>query len=92
MGITRRPQSKYLPSKLLWIRETLHLTQAEIIQKLDYEWELTQGMISNFETGKREAPVPLIVAYARLFGVSTDFLIDDKFDLTVDSKLNDCMK
>lgn len=81
MGVTRRPQSKYLASKILRIREVLNLTQPEIIERLDYEWELTQGMLSNFETGKREAPIPLIVAYARLVGMSTDFLIDDSLNL-----------
>jgi transcriptional regulator with XRE-family HTH domain len=84
MGRTRRPQSEYLPDKLLRVRKILALTQPEIIERLDYKWELTQGMVSNFETGKREAPMPLVVAYGRLAGISTDYLIDDSLDLPDD--------
>ncbi|HEX8564638.1 MAG TPA: helix-turn-helix transcriptional regulator [Pyrinomonadaceae bacterium] len=76
-----RPRSKNLPSKLIQLRKALNLNQVEIVGRLDYGWELTQGMISNFETGKREAPIPLIVAYARLAGISTDYLIDDALEL-----------
>jgi hypothetical protein len=37
--------------------------------------------ISGYETGKREPPYPVLLKYARLAGVSTDVLIDDKMSL-----------
>ena len=81
MGTTRRPQSKYLARKMRQIRECLNLTQAEIIERLDYKYPLTQGTLSNIERGEREAPVPLILSYAKLAKISTDFLIDDSLEL-----------
>jgi transcriptional regulator with XRE-family HTH domain len=80
MGITRprRPRPKHLAAKLAEIRRNLGLSQAELIDRLHYtESDLTQGMVSNFELGRREPPLPLLLAYARLAGVSTDALIDD---------------
>ena len=39
------------------------------------------AQISQFETGRREPPLMLLLAYARLAGVSTDVLIDDRMRL-----------
>jgi transcriptional regulator with XRE-family HTH domain len=37
--------------------------------------------ISNYELGTREPPLPVLLKYARLAGISTDVLIDDDLDL-----------
>jgi len=37
--------------------------------------------ISEYERGKREPPLLVLLKYARLAGVSTDVLIDDKLKL-----------
>jgi hypothetical protein len=37
--------------------------------------------ISGMERGEREPPLLLLLAYARLIGISTDVLIDDSLDL-----------
>ena len=42
---------------------------------------LPVSQISNSEQRKREPPAMLLLAYARLVGISTDVLIDDKMDL-----------
>ena len=39
------------------------------------------GAISRFETGQREPSLLMLLEYARLAGISTDVLIDDKLDL-----------
>jgi len=39
------------------------------------------GQISQFETGRREPPLVLLLSYAKLAGVWTDVLIDDKQEL-----------
>jgi hypothetical protein len=39
-----------------------------------------RGYVSQFEAGRREPVLVVLLAYARLAGVSTDVLIDDKLD------------
>jgi hypothetical protein len=41
----------------------------------------SRNYISAFELGTREPPLPVLLAYARLAGISTDVLIDDELDL-----------
>lgn len=81
MGKAQRPRPKRLGEKLQQIRESLGLSQNEIIEKLDYDGGLMRTMISNFELNYREPPLPLILAYARFAEISTDVLIDDNLDL-----------
>jgi len=82
MGKTQRPKPKRLAEKLLQIRLSLGLSQNELIKQLNFsELQLVQGTISTYELGKREPSLPLLLAYARLAGISTDVLIDDGLDL-----------
>jgi transcriptional regulator with XRE-family HTH domain len=39
------------------------------------------GTISRFETGQREPSLLVLLEYARMIGISTDVLIDDKLNL-----------
>jgi transcriptional regulator with XRE-family HTH domain len=68
-----------LAEKLIQIRMALGLSQNELIRRLDVD--LTQNRISEYETGKGEPPLPILLKYARLVGISTDVLIDDELDL-----------
>jgi transcriptional regulator with XRE-family HTH domain len=53
-----------------------------MVKALNYKASpLRASQISNFEQGKREPSAMLLLAYARLMGISTDVLIDDKLDL-----------
>jgi transcriptional regulator with XRE-family HTH domain len=79
MGEKARPKPARLAEKLLQIRMRLGLSQNELIRQLGLE--LTQNRISDYELGKGEPPLPLILRYARLAGISTDVLIDDELDL-----------
>lgn len=82
MGKAQRPKPERLSKKLLQIRLDLGLSQTELISRLNFnELELVQGTISSYEIGKREPSLPLLLAYARLAGISTDVLIDDELDL-----------
>lgn len=81
MGKGKRPRPAHLGKKLLYIRQTLNLSQNELIERLNYDGDLVRTMVSNFELGTREPPLPLILAYARLAGISTDYLIDDSLEL-----------
>jgi transcriptional regulator with XRE-family HTH domain len=74
-----RLKPKRLAEKLVQIRTTLGLSQNEMIRRLGVE--LTQNRISEYETGKGEPPLPILLLYARAVNVSTDVLIDDELDL-----------
>jgi transcriptional regulator with XRE-family HTH domain len=68
-----------LAEKLVQIRTALGLSQNELIRQL--EVDLTQNRISEYETGKGEPPLPVLLRYARLAGVCVETLIDDDLDL-----------
>jgi hypothetical protein len=60
----------------------MNLTLEQIIELLDYKASpIHPTNISGMERGEREPPLPLLLAYARLVGISTDVLIDDELDL-----------
>lgn len=81
MGRAKRWRVEKLPEKLLQIRTRLNLSQNELIKELRLENKIYRNNISEYETGKREPPMPVVLAYARLAGISTDILIDDSLDL-----------
>ena len=81
MGVRPRQRPKRLPEKLLAVRTALGLSQAQMVKRLDEEGVLVPGQISEFETGKREPSLIILLEYARAAGVCVDVLIDDKLDL-----------
>lgn len=81
MGRSPRPKPARLGEKLLAIRQGLGMSQTEICKALGLN--LNYSAISNYELGTREPPLPTLLDYARLVGISTDVLIDDKLDLPV---------
>lgn len=83
MGRAKRIRVKRLPEKLLQIRVDLNLSQNELIKELGLEDLIYQNNVSGYESGEREPPLPFILAYAQLAGISTDFLIDDELDLPI---------
>jgi transcriptional regulator with XRE-family HTH domain len=71
-----------LGEKLRQIRGAFNLTLEQIIEQLDYkDSPIYPTNISGMERGEREPPLLLLLAYARLAGISTDVLIDDEIDL-----------
>ena len=80
MGRARRLRPKHLGKKLKQIREVLELSQVGMAEALDFS-TVHPTNISGYETGKREPPYPVLLKYARLFGCSTDILIDDKLEV-----------
>jgi transcriptional regulator with XRE-family HTH domain len=80
--MARRPAPKRLGEKLLQIRSALGLSQTQIVKSLDYqESPLYPAQVSNFEQDKREPPLHLLLAYARLANIPLEILADDKLDL-----------
>ena len=81
MGVKRRPYPRRLAKKLQRIRLSLGLSQNEMLRELGMEKDYNRSTISGYEIAEREPPLPVLLKYARLVGVSTDVLIDDKLDL-----------
>ena len=78
MGRTKRETPRKLARKLKQIRDRAGLSQTEIAKKLGVK---DRASISQFESGKIEPPLPVLLRYARLVKASTDVLIDDKLSL-----------
>lgn len=83
MGTKPRMKPARLAYKLRKIRQALGLSQSEIWRQLGVEKLIAFKQISAYELGKREPPLTILLAYARLVDISTDILIDDKLKLPV---------
>ncbi len=81
MGTKARLRQGHLADKLLQIRNTLGVSQSEMLRLLGVEDLITYHQISRFEAGKREPSLRIILEYARVAGVCTDVLINDNLKL-----------
>ncbi len=82
MGTSNRIKPERLPEKLETIRIRLGLKTEELISRLDCPAvPLYRASISQYERGKREPPLLILLAYARLANVYVEVLIDDAIDL-----------
>jgi transcriptional regulator with XRE-family HTH domain len=80
MGIARQKALR-LPEKLLQVRLALGLSQADMLKRLGAEDMIVYNRISDYELGKREPPLPILLQYARVAGVSMEVPADDDIDL-----------
>lgn len=78
---TRDLRPKKLAEKLKKIRVDLDLSQSELLEKLGFSDVIFQGNISQYELGRREPPLPVLLAYGRLANIPVETLIDDKINL-----------
>ena len=86
-GHGKRLQPSRLKHKLRRIRKLLDISQEEMVKRLRKVARgspVYPGHISEFETGKREPSLLVLLAYAKVAGVTTDMLIDDKLELPDD--------
>lgn len=81
MGTRARMRQQHLAGKLLHIRLTLGLSQMEMLRRLGFDGVLDYKRISEYELGRGEPPLAVLLNYARLAGVCTDALIDDQIEL-----------
>jgi len=70
-----------LAEKLLQIRNAFGLSQSDMLRRLEFDQIIDYKRISEFELGKNEPPLALLLKYARVAGVCVDVLIDDEQDL-----------
>ena len=78
-GARERPGR--LSEKLLTIRQALGLSQTELLRRLGAEDRMAYNRISEFESGKGEPSLIILLEYARVAGVCVDVLIDDELEL-----------
>jgi len=81
MGRRARHKPERLAEKLRQIREAFGLSQNVMIRQMGAEELMEQNTISEFELGKREPPLRILMLYARAANVWIDVLVDDELDL-----------
>ena len=85
MGSSRQ-QPKKLAAKLRQIRLFLGLTQQQMVERLKSDRKALRvypGNISRFEQGLREPSLQVLLAYARIAGITIDSLADDDVNLNI---------
>jgi transcriptional regulator with XRE-family HTH domain len=75
-----RTRQRKLAQKLKTIRESLGLSQGQLVKEFGLE-RLSRGNISMYELGEREPPIYVLLAYGKAANVCMDTLLDDAFDL-----------
>src|SRR6516162_5054523 len=80
MGRGTRRKPARLAEKLVCIRTALGLSQNGLVKHLRETDDLIREDISEFERGRREPPLPVLLKYARAAGVTMEVLVDDELD------------
>ena len=78
MGVRKRPYPRKTAKKLKQIRQRLGLSQGEIANSLSVE---NRAQISAYENGKRDAPIIVLLRYARLAKIPLETIVDDQLNL-----------
>lgn len=82
MGKAKRIRPERLGKKLLQIRNHFDCSLAEMAERLSNEkFSVRRTAISAFELQTSEPPLPVLLQYARLAGITVEILIDDELDL-----------
>ena len=81
MGTKARQKPERLAEKLLQIRLALGLSQNEMIRRMGAETLIKQNTISEYELGKREPSLQILLQYAQVAGVCLDILANNDLDL-----------
>ncbi|HZH91675.1 MAG TPA: helix-turn-helix transcriptional regulator [Pyrinomonadaceae bacterium] len=80
MGFARERPAR-LAEKLLQIRLALGLSQDDMLRRLGQDEKSYRFYISNYETGKREPSLLVLLEYARVANVLLEVLADDELNL-----------
>jgi transcriptional regulator with XRE-family HTH domain len=76
----KRPRPQHLAAKLRRIRKSLGLTQPKLIERLNVD-RISPPYICQYESGRTEPTLIVLLAYARLANVPVENLIDDDLAL-----------
>src|SRR5215217_1294224 len=82
-----RNKPKLLPNKLLAIREFLNISQVDMASNLQSDilantgknYPIQPARTSDYETGRREPNLFILMAYARLGSIHLELIADDRF-------------
>jgi transcriptional regulator with XRE-family HTH domain len=77
--VRRRPER--LAEKLKKIRITLGLSQTELHKSLGVEEDIPYTRISDYELGKNEPTLIVLLEYARVAGVHLEAIVSDRLEL-----------
>lgn len=84
MGRAKRIRPKRLGEKLLAIRCHFDCSLAQMADRLSNdEFSVRRTDISKYELSDNEPPLPVLLRYSRLAGVSMEVLVDDKMNLPI---------
>jgi transcriptional regulator with XRE-family HTH domain len=78
-----RARPKNLAKKLLQIRLSLGVSQGALAKRLGVQDLIHYTTISKYELEKKELPLTILLAYARLAGIPVEQIIDDELELTI---------
>lgn len=78
-GPRQRPQS--LARKLLAIRHALGLSQVQLVKAMGINGSTVYKRISEYESGRREPSLLVLLAYGRVAGIHLEEIVDDKLEL-----------
>jgi transcriptional regulator with XRE-family HTH domain len=78
MGSKSRNRPKNLAHKLRQIRNTLGLSQSQMLRRLGAAESFSVARISEYELGVREPSLWMLLAYGRVARVHVEALIDDE--------------
>lgn len=81
MSKTARKGPARLAGKLKQIRESLGLSQSEMVKRLDAEDTINRTHIANYERGEREPTLPILLKYSKVANIYLEILADDSLDL-----------
>ena len=83
MGGAKRIRPKRLGEKLLFIRQSFDCSLTQMAERLSNEFfDVRRTDISRYESDNREPPLPVLLRYARLTGITIDVLADDEIELS----------
>jgi transcriptional regulator with XRE-family HTH domain len=81
MGRTQREKPDRLGEKLLQIRQSLGLSQSEMLRHLGLGDKLNRDDVSKYERGVREPSLIVLLAYAEAANIWMDYLVNDELNL-----------
>jgi transcriptional regulator with XRE-family HTH domain len=70
-----------LAEKLLQIRQSLALSQSDLVKQMGVAQMIHYTNISKYELDKNEPPLMILLAYAKLAQVHLEVIVDDEIDL-----------
>ncbi len=81
MGRRERKKPKCLAEKLKQIRVGLELSQTAMVRRLGFEDDITKSEISDFEHGRYEPNLLVLLAYSEAANVFLEVLVRDDLEL-----------